>query len=185
MSYLPIKILNFLKSRLIFNIFYCFWMFVNKIFSRAHISKSKRCFNVKSSTYYFHIKTKILADFQICNTVILMYEKRKFKVRVQLTKEKLWPVLIEGFEVSYKYLSGWPEPERRELILQIKLAQRSLIKITFPLQGSPTVKSIYVPPRSRRLFLSPSAIILQTTIWEWLSILNKYLSGWGKLPEGK
>ena len=33
------------------------------------------------------------------------------------------PVLIEGFELSYKYLLGWPEPERGEIILQIKLAQ--------------------------------------------------------------
>ena len=46
-------------------------MFVNKHISRAHISKSKRCFNVKSSTYYFHIKTKILADFLICIIVPL------------------------------------------------------------------------------------------------------------------
>ena len=36
-----------------------------RIISRAHISKSKRCFNVKSSTYYFYIKTRISADFQI------------------------------------------------------------------------------------------------------------------------
>ena len=43
-------------------------MFVIKIphISRAHISKNKRRFNVKSSTYYFHMKTKMLADFQIC-----------------------------------------------------------------------------------------------------------------------
>ena len=34
--------------------------------SRAHISKSKRCFYVKFSTYYFRIKTEILADFRIC-----------------------------------------------------------------------------------------------------------------------
>ena len=62
------------KSRLIFNIFFCFWMFVNKSFtylSRALISESKRCFNLKSSTYYFHIKTKISADFQICISVPL------------------------------------------------------------------------------------------------------------------
>ena len=31
-----------------------------------HISKSKMCFNVKSSTYYFHMKTKMLSDVQIC-----------------------------------------------------------------------------------------------------------------------
>ena len=39
--------------------------------SHAHISKSKRSFNVKSSTYYFHMKTKILADFQIWISVLL------------------------------------------------------------------------------------------------------------------
>ena len=33
--------------------------------SRAHISKRKRCFDVKSSTYYFHMKTKISTDFHI------------------------------------------------------------------------------------------------------------------------
>ena len=48
-------------------------MFVNKLFTylRAHISKSKRCFNVKFSTYYFHMKRKILTDFQICISVPL------------------------------------------------------------------------------------------------------------------
>ena len=30
-SYLPVKFVNFLKSRLIFNILYCFWTFVNKL----------------------------------------------------------------------------------------------------------------------------------------------------------
>ena len=46
-------------------------MFVNKLFiyPRAHISKSKRCFNVKPSTYYFQMKMKILVDFQICINV--------------------------------------------------------------------------------------------------------------------
>ena len=39
--------------------------------SRADISKSKRCLNVKSSTYYFRMKTKILLDFQICISVPL------------------------------------------------------------------------------------------------------------------
>ena len=70
---MPVKFLNFLKSRLIFNIFCCFWMYVNKLFTypNAHISKSKRCFNVKSSTYYLHMKTKILADFQISISVSL------------------------------------------------------------------------------------------------------------------
>ena len=34
-------------------------MFVNKLFTYL------TCFNLKSSTCYFHVKTKILADFQI------------------------------------------------------------------------------------------------------------------------
>ena len=39
--------------------------------SRLHISKSKRCFNVKSSVYYFHMRINILADFCICISVPL------------------------------------------------------------------------------------------------------------------
>ena len=55
-------------------------MFVNKILhiSRPHISKSKRCFNVKSSTCYFHMKTKILVDFQICISLPLMLVDEEF-----------------------------------------------------------------------------------------------------------
>ena len=58
-------------------------MFVNKPFTYltcAHFSKSEGCFNVKSSTYYFHMKTKILADFQICISVPLSTQtQNKFK----------------------------------------------------------------------------------------------------------
>ena len=46
-------------------------MFVNKLISRAHISERKRCFNVKSPAYFFHMKTEILADFQIAISVPL------------------------------------------------------------------------------------------------------------------
>ena len=54
-------------------------MFVNKLFTylTSHISKSKRCLNVKSSTYFFQMKTGILEDFQICISVpliILLYK---------------------------------------------------------------------------------------------------------------
>ena len=45
--------------------------------SHARISKCKRCFNVKYSTYDFHMKTRILADFQICTSVPLSYLWRK------------------------------------------------------------------------------------------------------------
>ena len=40
-----------------------------------HISKSKRCFNVKSPTYYFHIKTNGMANFQICISVPLSFKR--------------------------------------------------------------------------------------------------------------
>ena len=37
-------------------------------FSKEHLwtAASERYFNAKSSTYYFHIKMKIISDFQIC-----------------------------------------------------------------------------------------------------------------------
>ena len=47
-SYLPVRFINFLKSRLIFNIFYCFWMLVNKLLT------CKVCVNLKSSTLFSH-----------------------------------------------------------------------------------------------------------------------------------
>ena len=77
----PLSIVDSLKSRLIFNISYCFWMFVNKLFiylTCAYL-KSKRCFHVKLSTYYFHIKMKILADFQICISLPLILTNKYFK----------------------------------------------------------------------------------------------------------
>ena len=51
------KFVHFLKSRLIFNIFCCFCV--------CSISKCRRCFNVKSLTYCFHMKMKLLTDLQI------------------------------------------------------------------------------------------------------------------------
>ena len=46
--------------------------------AHAHISKSERCFNVKSSTYCFHLKTKFFANFQICISVPLMNQNISF-----------------------------------------------------------------------------------------------------------
>ena len=56
-------------------------MFVNKLFTYltcAYLRKSKRCFNVKSSTYYFHVQTKISADFQTCISVPLNQRLKLF-----------------------------------------------------------------------------------------------------------
>ena len=48
------------------------------IYHFAHTSKSKRCFNVKSPAYYFHIKTNTMADFQICISVPLINQELYF-----------------------------------------------------------------------------------------------------------
>ena len=65
---------NFLKSRLIFNIFYCFWMFANELFTYltcAYLKKGALMWNLQ---YIFSYKeeTKIWADFQICIIVPLI-----------------------------------------------------------------------------------------------------------------
>ena len=51
-------------------------MFLSKLFTYLTCTylKNKRCFNVKSLTFYFHMKTKTLADFQICISVPLRIE---------------------------------------------------------------------------------------------------------------
>ena len=50
-------------------------MFLKNLFTYftcAYLKKYKVfCYNVKSSTYYFHMKTKLLADFEICISVPL------------------------------------------------------------------------------------------------------------------
>ena len=73
----PWNLFFFIKSRLIFKIFYCFCMFVNKHFINrgAYISKSKQYHNVKTSEYYFHMRAKIPLNFCIwciCVPLILV-----------------------------------------------------------------------------------------------------------------
>ena len=69
------KFVFFLRTRLLFNTFYCFCMFVTNTsyILGAYISKSKRCYNAKPLAYNFHLKTKISVDFHICISVTLMY----------------------------------------------------------------------------------------------------------------
>ena len=59
-------------------------MFVNKLFT--YLSKSKICFNVKSSTCYFQMKTKISADFQIYISVPLIEIPIKVEILRYLVK---------------------------------------------------------------------------------------------------
>ena len=51
-------------------------MFVNILhISGAHISESKRCYNVIPSVHYFYVKTNMLADFQIWISVPLSFSE--------------------------------------------------------------------------------------------------------------
>ena len=50
--------------------------------SGAHNSKSKWCYNVKPSAYYFYVKTKVPVDFQICIGAPLMKKTSFWKLRV-------------------------------------------------------------------------------------------------------
>ena len=60
--------------------------------SRKHISKSKRCFNAKSSTYYLHMETGILTDFQICISVPLtsgtLTKKKNHALKTSKSKDR-------------------------------------------------------------------------------------------------
>ena len=56
--------------------------------SRAHISKRRMYFNVKSLAYYFHVKANILADFQICISVpLISWSKTKIFID---HNDKIW-----------------------------------------------------------------------------------------------
>ena len=65
--------------------------------SRAHISESERSFNVKSSTYYFRMKTKVFASFQICISVPL---KIGSFLPYNFCKSLMFDLLIE--EIPFK-----------------------------------------------------------------------------------
>ena len=51
----------------------CFLMFLNKPFTYLTYAYliNKRCFDLKSSSYYFPMNTKILKDLQVCISVSL------------------------------------------------------------------------------------------------------------------
>ena len=63
-------------------------MFVNKLFTNLTCVYRKNWFNVMSSTCYFHMKTKILADFQICVSVPLTHIIETKKANESHPKEK-------------------------------------------------------------------------------------------------
>ena len=89
--YLPVKFVNFLKSRLIFNISIvseCLWTNFSHIL-HAHISKIKSVLKWNLQTHYFHMRTKILADFQICISAPLKGFMKALKAFIK-PYEGLW-----------------------------------------------------------------------------------------------
>ena len=68
------KVCIFLQSRLLFNAFYCFCMFVKNIsqISQVRISQKMKCVimrNLRDTIFY--MKTNVLQDFLICMSVPL------------------------------------------------------------------------------------------------------------------
>ena len=80
--------------------------------SRAYILKSKRFFNVKSSTY-FHMKTEILTNFQICISMPLTKATSKtlllpFTKNTDFEKTPFDVLLFHhSFQFGCVYLQVW------------------------------------------------------------------------------
>ena len=70
-------------------------MFINKHFinTGTHISKSKRCYNVKPSACYFYMRTNIPLNFRICIDVPL---------RLIWLKYEFGKITLEEINCCYK-----------------------------------------------------------------------------------
>ena len=84
-----------LKSRLLFNLFYCFCMFVKKIFQISWVCISQKVNSVIVQNFrhiYFYVKTKILIDFHICISVplSLLCKYKLYFYNFCSTSKKLW-----------------------------------------------------------------------------------------------
>ena len=87
-------------------------MFVNK---RVYISKNKWCFNVKSSVYCFHMKTKMLANFQICigiplkekDLMPLLWTSTRNRQTYKIHSRNWNLILLAVNTLMLKYLGNW------------------------------------------------------------------------------
>ena len=105
---------KFFKKQTRLIMFYCFLMFVIKLFSisRAHLLKSKWCFKVKSSTNYFHMKTKILEDFQICICVPLIHIFFSFFIIANVKSSKQKGVRCKRITQSFHRITQYNQPNQ-------------------------------------------------------------------------
>ena len=113
---MPKNFVDFLKGRLIFILFYCFWIFVKKLFtcSRAQISKRKRCFNVKFSIYIFMWRRRYWQIFKSA----LVYPKPGFTadnnpndrsticLKLHAFEHSEWFAFCHVFRLSVTYIIG-------------------------------------------------------------------------------
>ena len=73
------------------------------------MSKNTRTYNVKPLAYYVHVKIKIWADFQVCNSVPLMkcsrlqFWKLQFNRQVDNAIQRFEPVTSTKFVVFMVY----------------------------------------------------------------------------------
>ena len=115
------NVVFFLKISLIFKMFYCLFIFVNKhsINKGAYISKSKQRYNAKPSAYYFYMRAKILSDFCICISVPL---KRKISELLEskliLRASKKWrPIYTEAiWKYEHKTFQHYEHSEHFRII---------------------------------------------------------------------
>ena len=106
--------------------------------SQVHISQNVEGFNVKSSTYYFHVKTKRLADFQICISDPLT---KSFVIDIQVLSQTRNDFLLYKRNVSYS------EPSRTsKMVLSAKIINDFKLLPNLPKSSILSVRlgSVYV-----------------------------------------
>ena len=109
-SYLPLNFVNFLKTGLIFNIFNCFWMLLNKLYTYLTCAYLKKFFDLKSWTCHFQIKAKILADFEIWTRNAIRCNNRddllhlRFTLKIWKSEDLWWSLYCENKKPLKVYL---------------------------------------------------------------------------------
>ena len=132
--------------------------------SWVHILKSKRCFDVKFSTYYFHVKTEIFADFQICISVPLI-------LKICLGKpckliEHLW------WRFSTKVFNDWKP-------LTVNAKRLHQLGSKYASEGF--LISVWFPPFHHTLSKEPLEVDLKWISLKWNWLLLKIISGGQKV----
>ena len=129
--------------------------------SRAHMSKGKRCFNVKSAIYYFQMKTKIFADFPFCISVPLRILRRKLCIWSHLLKKSF----MENF--IFCTVSFWFHTPLELLFL--KLINHGLSNVRFKLfQRAKSIEKKNIQKNSFNLTL----IVLIVFLLLMLTLIN-------------